>query len=108
MAPPAAAPSTVPSPSPGPTHPPTRKRSQDPTTDDVDHALRITHYALLAHRPFQRGKAMFERSTRIVCENLARSLDRRSFLRRTSEVVFVSMSALAAGRMTPVFAAAGA
>ena len=50
---------------------------------------------------------MFERSTRIVCENLARGLDRRLFLRRTGEVVFASMAALAAGRMTPAFAMVG-
>src|SRR6059036_849400 len=47
---------------------------------------------------------MLEQTTRIVSENLARNLDRRSFLRRTSEVVFVSMAALAAGRVTPAFA----
>src|SRR6476646_4962354 len=50
---------------------------------------------------------MFEKSTRIVSENLARNLDRRSFLRRTSQMAFMGMAALAAGRMTPAFAAAG-
>ena len=48
---------------------------------------------------------MFEQKTRIITENLARSINRRTFLRRTGEVAFVGMAALAAGKGLPAFAA---
>ncbi len=50
---------------------------------------------------------MIERATRIISENLARALDRRTFLRRAGEVTFVGMAALAAGRITPAHAMTG-
>ena len=50
---------------------------------------------------------MLEQTTRIVSENLARSIDRRSFLRRAGTVAFSGMAALMAGRMTPAFAGVG-
>jgi hypothetical protein len=40
---------------------------------------------------------MLHRTTRIITENLARTMDRRSFLKRTSETMFVGMAALASG-----------
>src|SRR5438067_4765034 len=48
---------------------------------------------------------MLEKTARIASENLARMMNRRSFLRRTSEITFVGMAALAAGRVSPVWAA---
>ena len=44
---------------------------------------------------------MLERTTRIVSENLARSFDRRAFLKRTGETAFLGMAALAAGHAMP-------
>ena len=41
---------------------------------------------------------MLEQTTRVVTENLARSINRRSFLRRAGEVTFAGMAALAAGK----------
>lgn len=41
---------------------------------------------------------MFEQTTRVVTESLARSINRRSFLRRAGEVTFAGVSALAAGK----------
>lgn len=40
---------------------------------------------------------MFERTTRILSENLARSMNRRLFLKRAGESAFLGMAALAAG-----------
>lgn len=40
---------------------------------------------------------MFEQGTRIVSENLARAVDRRTFLKRSSQAAFTGMLALAAG-----------
>jgi hypothetical protein len=51
---------------------------------------------------------MIEKTTRILTENLARSINRRTFLRRAGEVTFAGMAALAAGRSLPAFAGAGA
>src|SRR3954471_18765274 len=51
---------------------------------------------------------MFERTTRIVSEGLARSMDRRDFMKRASQTVFGSMAALAAGHAMPQLAMAGA
>jgi len=48
---------------------------------------------------------MLEQKTRFITENLARSINRRSFLRRTGEATFAGMVALAAGRGGSVFAA---
>jgi len=53
------------------------------------------------------GKKMVEKTMKLFTENLARAMDRRSFLKRTSEAAFLSMAALAAGRLTPALAAAG-
>ena len=51
---------------------------------------------------------MIEQTTRMLTENLARSINRRSFLRRAGEVTFAGMAALAAGRgLSPAFAGAG-
>ena len=50
---------------------------------------------------------MFEKTTRIMSENLARGMDRRRFLKRAGETAFASMAALAAGHMAPALAAAG-
>jgi len=47
-----------------------------------------------------------DRSTRIVTETLARSIDRRTFLKRTSQSVFAGMMALAVGQGLPRRAAA--
>src|SRR5438552_14293176 len=57
--------------------------------------------------PLARRCGMIERTTRIISENLARAIDRRTFLRRAGEVTFVGMAALAAGRAAPVFALGG-
>jgi hypothetical protein len=40
---------------------------------------------------------MFERTTRLVSENLARAVNRRTFLKRTSQTAFVGLATLAAG-----------
>jgi hypothetical protein len=40
---------------------------------------------------------MFEQQTRIASENLARVVDRRTFLKRTSQAAFTGLLALAAG-----------
>jgi len=40
---------------------------------------------------------MFERTTRLVSENLARAVNRRVFLKRTSQTAFVGLATLAAG-----------
>ena len=50
---------------------------------------------------------MLEQTTRILSENLARAVDRRSFLKRAGEVAFAGMAALAAGHLVPSLAAAG-
>jgi len=50
---------------------------------------------------------VFERTTRIFSESLARSMNRRSFMRRTGEAVFVGVAALAAGQVMPGRARAG-
>jgi hypothetical protein len=47
---------------------------------------------------------MLEQTTRIVTENLARTINRRTFLRRAGEVTFAGMAALAAGRGSSVLA----
>jgi hypothetical protein len=49
---------------------------------------------------------MLEKTTRIVSENLARAIDRRSFLKRTGETAFAGIAALAAGHLVPAFASA--
>jgi hypothetical protein len=49
---------------------------------------------------------MLEKTTRVLSENLARSLDRRSFLRRTGQTAFASLAALAAGQALPMVASA--
>ena len=48
---------------------------------------------------------MLERTIRVVSENLARSVNRRAFLRRAGEAAFAGMAALAAGKGGAVFAA---
>ena len=48
-----------------------------------------------------------ERTTRLLTENLARSINRRSFLRRAGEVTFAGVATLAAGRGLPAMAARG-
>jgi len=48
---------------------------------------------------------VLEQTTRVVTENLARSINRRSFLKRAGEATFAGMAALAAGRGSAVFAA---
>ena len=40
---------------------------------------------------------MFEQTTRILSENLARALDRRSFLKKAGQSAFLGVAALAAG-----------
>src|SRR5947207_199533 len=50
---------------------------------------------------------MIEKTTRILTENLARSINRRDFLRRAGEVTFAGMAALTAGRGLSAFATAG-
>src|SRR5580765_823815 len=44
---------------------------------------------------------MLEKTTRILSESFARSINRRSFLKRTGEATFGAMIALAAGHLTP-------
>jgi hypothetical protein len=44
---------------------------------------------------------MLEKTTRIISENLARSLNRRSLLKRSGETAFGAMIALAAGHLSP-------
>jgi hypothetical protein len=44
---------------------------------------------------------MLEKTTRIVSENLARTIDRRSFLKRTGQSAFLGLAALAAGQAMP-------
>jgi hypothetical protein len=48
---------------------------------------------------------MLHRTTRIISENLARTMDRRSFMRRTGGAMFAGMAALAVGRGSAAFAA---
>src|SRR5438093_13493243 len=50
---------------------------------------------------------MLELRTRMITENLARSINRRMFLRRAGEASFAGMIALAAGRGGSVFAMRG-
>src|SRR5437899_1916569 len=40
---------------------------------------------------------MLERTTRIISENLARGMDRRSFIKRAGQATFLGVAALAAG-----------
>src|SRR4051812_22587179 len=47
-----------------------------------------------------------DRSTRIVSESLARSINRRTFLKRTTQSAFVGLMAVAAGHVLPGRAAA--
>jgi len=49
---------------------------------------------------------VLEKTTRLVSENLARAMNRRSFLRRTGETMFGGMAALAAGQLIPSLASA--
>src|SRR5436309_6100753 len=49
---------------------------------------------------------MLEKTTRLVSENLARAIDRRSFLKRTGETAFAGLAALAAGQLVPSLASA--
>jgi hypothetical protein len=51
---------------------------------------------------------MFERTTRIVSENLARAIDRRSFLKRAGETTFGVLAAVAAGHTMSGLASAAA
>src|SRR5204863_5413331 len=47
-------------------------------------------------------EVMFEQTTRILSENLARALDRRSFLKKAGQSTFLGVAALAAGHtMSP-------
>ena len=48
---------------------------------------------------------MLERTTRILSENLARAMDRRSFLKRAGATTFAGLAALAAGQSSLAFAA---
>ena len=50
---------------------------------------------------------MLEKATRLFSENLARAIDRRSFLKRVGETTFAGVAALAAGHLVPSLAAAG-
>ena len=50
---------------------------------------------------------MLEKTTRIVSENLARTFDRRSFLKRTGQTAFLGLAALAVGHALPSTASAG-
>lgn len=47
---------------------------------------------------------MLENSTRIFVENLARAMDRRSFLKKSGETTFLALAALAAGHSISVYA----
>jgi len=49
---------------------------------------------------------MFERTTRVLTENLARAMDRRAFVKRVGQVTFASVAALAAGQAMPLIASA--
>jgi len=49
---------------------------------------------------------MLERTTRILSEGLARSIDRRGFLKRASQATFAGLAAVAAGQMSTVRASA--
>ena len=49
---------------------------------------------------------MIEKTTRIVSENLARAMNRRSFIKRTGETIFGGVAALAAGHAVSPFASA--
>jgi hypothetical protein len=51
---------------------------------------------------------VLEQTTRIFSENLARAINRRSFLKRAGETTFAGVAALAAGHLVPSLAAAGA
>jgi hypothetical protein len=51
---------------------------------------------------------MIEKTTRIITENLARTLDRRAFVKRTGGVVFAGLAAMASGHMVPALAGARA
>ena len=51
---------------------------------------------------------MLEQTTRIVSENLARAIDRRSLLKRMGETAFAGLAALAAGHLVVAPAAAHA
>jgi hypothetical protein len=50
---------------------------------------------------------MFDKTTRLVTENLARAIDRRSFLKRAGTTVFTGMVALASGNVSSALAVAG-
>ena len=50
---------------------------------------------------------MLENSTRVLTENLARAMDRRLFLKRTGETMFVALAALASGHVALAQAATG-
>jgi hypothetical protein len=50
---------------------------------------------------------MLEKTTRILSENLARTLDRRQFLKRAGTTAFGGLAALAAGHATTALAVAG-
>jgi hypothetical protein len=50
---------------------------------------------------------MLEKTMRVVSENLARTIDRRSLLKRTGQTAFVGLAALATGHMMPSTARAG-
>jgi hypothetical protein len=50
---------------------------------------------------------MLEKTTRLVSENLARAVNRRSFLKRAGEVTFASVAAIAAGHTATGLALAG-
>jgi len=49
---------------------------------------------------------MLEKTTRMLSENLARSVDRRSFLKRTGQSAFFGLAALAVGQAMPSLASA--
>jgi hypothetical protein len=50
---------------------------------------------------------MLEQTTRIVSENLARAMNRRSFMKRAGETMFAGVAALAAGHLVPALTSAG-
>jgi hypothetical protein len=50
---------------------------------------------------------MLEERTRLASEQLARTMDRRAFLKRTGNVLFASLAAVAAGHVAPALALAG-
>jgi hypothetical protein len=49
---------------------------------------------------------MLDKTTRIVSESFARALNRRSFLKRTGEVIFGATMAVAAGHVAPTLSSA--